>query len=72
MLHADVTQQASRFMLAPCPWLSAPSHPAPSPSAPQVQRGEVSWVDRRAIRYQHKVEQQQIADQAIGPQQVSK
>lgn len=38
----------------------------------KVKQGEVSWVDRRAVRYAHKVEQQQLADAKLTPGQVGK
>jgi hypothetical protein len=37
-----------------------------------VERGEVAWVDRRAMRYAHKVEQQALEDSRITPAQVGK
>jgi hypothetical protein len=37
-----------------------------------VERGEVAWVDRRAMRYAYNVEQQQLADNRITPAQVGK
>jgi hypothetical protein len=39
---------------------------------PQVERGEVAWVDRRAMRYAYKMEQQALADNSITSAQVGK